>query len=130
MEASVDELVQIPDIGEGIARSVYEYFHDDVNLEEINRLIKIGVHTDYLGSESTERDEFVGKTFVLTGSLSNYSRDEASLIIEQYGGKCVSSVSSKTSVVVIGDKPGSKYEKAKKLGIDIWTEEDFISKIK
>ena len=130
MEASVDELVQIPDIGEGIAKSVYEYFHDDVNLEEINRLIKIGVHTDYLGSESTERDEFVGKTFVLTGSLSNYSRDEASLIIEQYGGKCVSSVSSKTSVVVIGDKPGSKYEKAKKLGIDIWTEEDFISKIK
>lgn len=130
IEASVDELVQIPDIGEGIAKSVYEYFHDDVNLEEINRLIKIGVHTDYLGSESTERDEFVGKTFVLTGSLSNYSRDEASLIIEQYGGKCVSSVSSKTSVVVIGDKPGSKYEKAKKLGIDIWTEEDFISKIK
>lgn len=129
MEASVDELVQIPDIGEGIAKSVYEYFHDDVNLEEINRLIKIGVHTDYLGSESTEKDEFVGKTFVLTGSLSNYSRDEASLIIEQYGGKCVSSVSSKTSVVIIGDKPGSKYEKAKKLGIDIWTEDEFINKI-
>ena len=130
MNAGVDELVQIPDIGEGIAKSVFEYFHNDDNLEEINRLIKIGVNTQYLGSESMEKDEFVGKTFVLTGSLSNYSRDEASLIIEQYGGKCVSSVSSKTSVVIIGDKPGSKYEKAKKLGVTIWTEDDFINKIK
>ncbi len=130
MNAGVDELVQIPDIGEGIAKSVFEYFHNDDNLEEINRLIKIGVNTQYLGSESMEKDEFVGKTFVLTGSLSNYSRDEASLIIEQYGGKCVSSVSSKTSVVIIGDKPGSKYEKAKKLGVSIWTEDDFINKIK
>ncbi len=130
MNASVDELVQIPDIGEVIAKSVFEYFHDNDNLEEINRLIKIGVNTQYLGSEAMERDEFVGKTFVLTGSLSNYSRDEASLIIEQYGGKCVSSVSSKTSVVIIGDKPGSKYEKAKKLGVTIWTEDDFINKIK
>ena len=130
MNAGVDELVQIPDIGEVIAKSVFEYFHDNDNLEEINRLIKIGVNTQYLGSEAMERDEFVGKTFVLTGSLSNYSRDEASLIIEQYGGKCVSSVSSKTSVVIIGDKPGSKYEKAKKLGVTIWTEDDFINKIK
>ena len=130
MNAGVDELVQIPDIGEVIAKSVFEYFHDNDNLEEINRLIKIGVNTQYLGSEAMERDEFVGKTFVLTGSLSNYSRDEASLIIEQYGGKCVSSVSSKTSVVIIGDKPGSKYEKAKKLGVSIWTEDDFINKIK
>ena len=130
MNAPVDELVQIPDIGEVIAKSVFEYFHNDDNLEEINRLIKIGVNTQYLGSESMEKDEFVGKTFVLTGSLSNYSRDEASLIIEQYGGKCVSSVSSKTSVVIIGDKPGSKYEKAKKLGVTIWTEYDFINKIK
>ena len=130
MNAPVDELVQIPDIGEVIAKSVFEYFHNDDNLEEINRLIKIGVNTQYLGSESMEKDEFVGKTFVLTGSLSNYSRDEASLIIEQYGGKCVSSVSSKTSVVIIGDKPGSKYEKAKKLGVTIWTEDDFINKIK
>lgn len=130
MNAGVDELVQIPDIGEVIAKSVFEYFHNDDNLEEINRLIKIGVNTQYLGSEAIERDEFVGKTFVLTGSLSNYSRDEASLIIEQYGGKCVSSVSSKTSVVIIGDKPGSKYEKAKKLGVSIWTEDDFINKIK
>lgn len=130
MNAGVDELVQIPDIGEGIAKSVFEYFHNDDNLEEINRLIKIGVNIEYLGSEAIERDEFVGKTFVLTGSLSNYSRDEASLIIEQYGGKCVSSVSSKTSVVIIGDKPGSKYEKAKKLGVSIWTEDDFINKIK
>lgn len=130
MNAPVDELVQIPDIGEVIAKSVFEYFHNDDNLEEINRLIKIGVNTQYLGSESMEKDEFVGKTFVLTGSLSNYSRDEASLIIEQYGGKCVSSVSSKTSIVIIGDKPGSKYEKAKKLGVTIWTEDDFINKIK
>lgn len=130
MNAGVDELVQIPDIGEVIAKSVFEYFHDNDNLEEINRLIKIGVNIEYLGSEAIERDEFVGKTFVLTGSLSNYSRDEASLIIEQYGGKCVSSVSSKTSVVIIGDKPGSKYEKAKKLGVSIWTEDDFINKIK
>ena len=71
----------------------------------------------------------MGKTFVLTGSLNNVTRDEASEIIEKFGGKTSSSVSKKTSVVIVGENPGSKYEKAKELGITIWTEQEFNDKL-
>ena len=76
-----------------------------------------------------EKDEFKGKTFVLTGTLINITRDKASEIIENLGGKVSSSVSSKTSVVIVGSSPGSKYDKALELGIPIWKEEEFINKI-
>ena len=76
-----------------------------------------------------EKDEFIGKTFVLTGSLVNITRGKATEIIESLGGKVSSSVSSKTSVVIVGDNPGSKYDKARSLNIEIWQEEEFLDKI-
>jgi len=80
--------------------------------------------------EKIEKNEnFSGKSFVLTGSLTIFSRDEAKEKIESLGGKTVDSVSKKTSVVIVGEKPGSKYEKAKTLGIEIWTEEEFKDKL-
>ena len=84
---------------------------------------------NYLGPKIKENINFAGKTFVLTGTLTLYTRDEASLKIESLGGTTTNSVSKKTSVVVVGENPGSKYEKAKQLGIEIWTEEEFKNKI-
>ena len=76
-----------------------------------------------------KNEEFTGKTFVLTGSLEIFSRDEAKEKIESLGGKTVDSVSKKTSVVIVGKNPGSKYQKAQTLNIPIWTEEEFQDKI-
>ena len=129
MSASFERLVSINDIGEIIAKSILTFFVTDSNKEEIERLKRLNVNMNYLGKEISENENFINKSFVLTGSLTKYSRDEAKEIIESLGGKTVDSVSSKTSVVIVGDKPGSKYEKAKKLGIDIWTEDEFINKI-
>ena len=81
-------------------------------------------------SHYEENEDFKNKTFVLTGTLVNTTRDEASSIIESLGGKVSSSVSSKTSCVIVGDNPGSKYDKAIKLNIPIWEEEEFLEKIK
>ena len=77
----------------------------------------------YTGEKIEEKEEFNDKTFVITGTLTNYSRDEAKRIIESYGGKVSDSVSKKTNVVIVGDNPGSKYDKAQKLGITIWNDE-------
>lgn len=129
MSASFERLVSINDIGEIIAKSILTFFATDSNKEEIERLKRLNVNMNYLGKEISENENFINKSFVLTGSLTKYSRDEAKEIIESLGGKTVDSVSSKTSVVIVGDKPGSKYEKAKKLGIDIWTEDEFIEKV-
>ena len=85
---------------------------------------------NYINTSSyEEKDEFKGKTFVLTGTLVSITRDRASEIIENLGGKVSSSVSSKTSCVIVGDNPGSKYNKAISLGIPIWQEEEFLEKI-
>ena len=84
---------------------------------------------EYINNNYHESDEFVGKTFVLTGTLMNTTRDEATLIIENLGGKVSGSVSSKTSAVIVGENPGSKYTKALSLGIPIWQEEEFLAKL-
>ena len=130
MKASIEELTSIYDIGDIIAKSIVEYFSKEDNLEEIRRLKEIGLNMNYIGKDITINSEFQDKSFVLTGSLENYSRDEAKEIIEQFGGKITGSVSKKTSVVIVGKDPGSKYDKAKELGIAIWTEEEFLNKIK
>lgn len=130
MKQSIEDLVTIDDIGEIIAKSVVEYFQNTEHIEEIERLKRFGLNMTYLGKEVVEREEFKDKSFVLTGTLSKYSRDEARKIIESFGGKSIDSVSKKTSVVIVGENPGSKYEKAKNLGIEIWTEEEFLKQIK
>lgn len=130
MTASYEELVNISDIGDIIAKSIINYFNNEDNKNIITELKQLGVNTTYINNSGyEEKDEFKGKTFVLTGSLVNITRDKASEIIESLGGKVSSSVSSKTSVVVVGDSPGSKYDKALALGIPIWQEEEFLDKI-
>lgn len=130
MTASYEELVNISDIGDIIAKSIISYFSNEDNKNIITKLKQLGVNTTYINNSGyEEKDEFKGKTFVLTGSLVNITRDKASEIIESLGGKVSSSVSSKTSVVVVGDSPGSKYDKALALGIPIWQEDEFLDKI-
>ena len=129
MKATEEDLTSIKDIGAIIAKCVAKFFNQEDQLEEINKLKEIGLNTKYLGQDIKENENFSNKTFVLTGTLEIYTRDEAKQIIEENGGTTSSSVSSKTSAVIVGKNPGSKYEKAKKLGIDIWTEEMFKEKI-
>ncbi|MDO5003487.1 MAG: NAD-dependent DNA ligase LigA [bacterium] len=128
-QATIEDLVKIPDVGEIIAKSVVTYFEAEENIDELERLKKQGINMTYLGKAQQENSNFKDKSFVLTGSLEKYSRDEAKEIIESFGGKTVDSVSKKTSVVIVGENPGSKYDKAKQLGIKIWTENDFLGKI-
>lgn len=128
-QATIEDLVKIPDIGEIIAKSVVTYFATEENIDELERLKKQGINMTYLGKAQQENSSFKDKSFVLTGSLEKYSRDEAKEIIESFGGKTVDSVSKKTSIVIVGENPGSKYNKAKQLGIEIWTENDFLEKI-
>lgn len=129
MEQTEEELTKVPDIGGIIAKSVVDYFNDPHHKAIVEELIDLGINTTYLGQEIIEDEDFAGKSFVLTGSLTLFTREEAKEKIESLGGKTVDSVSKKTSVVIVGNKPGSKYDKALKLGIPIWTEEEFKDKL-
>lgn len=126
MMASCEELCQINDIGEIIAKSVYEYF--STHQEVIEKLKEYGLNTKYIGKVKNINDEFNNKTFVLTGTLETLTRNETKDIIESLGGKISSSVSKKTDVVIVGSNPGSKYENAKKLNITIWDEKEFLNR--
>ena len=119
----------VDDMGEKRAESVYEFFHQDQTIDLIERLKKSGVNM--MSEENAILDErFVGKIFVLTGTLEKYSRDEAKEIIEKFAGKVSSSVSKKTTYVLAGEEAGSKLTKAQELGISIISEADFEEMIK
>lgn len=126
MSAKYEDLVKIQDIGEVIADSVYKFFKEEKNIKTINELKLLGVNMKYKGNESID-DNFNNKTFVLTGTLSKLTRDEASIEIENRGGKVTSSVTKKTDYVIVGENPGSKYQKAKDLNINILNEEEFLN---
>ena len=125
-----DELLTIKDIGEVIAKSVVDYFADENNLSLIDTLKQCGLNTYYLGKKVIIDENFANKTFVLTGTLSSITRNEAKMKIESLGGKVTDSVTGKTSVVIVGDNPGSKFDKAQKLGITIWDEKEFTNNLK
>jgi len=129
INASYEELNSIPDIGAIIAKSIQEYFTNSKNQEIIKKLKEYGLNMTYLGKKITKNEFFTGKTFVLTGSLTLYTREEGKEIIESLGGKTAESVSKKTSAVIVGENPGKKYEKAKDLNIPILTEQEFKNKI-
>ncbi len=123
-QATYDELITIPEIGEMIALSIVSYFKDEQNIELIKELETFGLNMKY-EKEVQEHQPFEGKTFVLTGKLSLYSRDQASDIIEKLGGKVSSSVSAKTDYVLAGEDAGSKLKKANELNIKIIDEQAF-----
>ncbi len=125
-EASVQELDDIHEIGLSVAESVYEWFRDERNIDLVARLKAHGVKTESDAASAALLDErFVGKTFVLTGKLENYTRDEAAKLIEDRGGRVSGSVSKKTDYVVAGSDAGSKLTKAESLGVVVLGEEDF-----
>lgn len=129
IKATLEDLSSINDIGEIIAKSIVDYFQKEDNKIIIERLKQYGINMNYLGQKIIKDETFYGKTFVLTGTMTEYKRDEAKNLIENYGGKTSSSVSKKTDVVIAGAEPGSKYDKAVELGITIWSEEDFKKNI-
>lgn len=124
MDAKEEALIDIPDIGEMIAKSIVSYFSQEQNLALIASLKTFGINMTYEQEEIIEH-EFTGKTFVLTGKLETFSRDQAKAIIEKLGGKTSSSVSKKTDYVLAGSDAGSKLKKANDLGITVLDEETF-----
>lgn len=129
ISATFDELTSINDIGPILAKNICDYFNNVENLKLINNLKSIGINMEYLGEKVVENSNFINKKFVVTGTLSKYGRDEVKDIIESNGGSTSTSVSKKTDVVIVGENPGSKYDKAVELGIEIWDEDMLVSKL-
>ena len=128
MQATRDELENVPDIGTITADFLIEWFSLPQSQHQIELLRKAGV--SFESTDAVKDTRFAGMTFVLTGELSGYKRDEAAAIIESYGGKASSSVSKKTSYVLAGENAGSKLKKATELGINIISEAQFNEMIK
>lgn len=126
MKLSFEDLVDITDIGEVMAKSIIEYFSNPENINLINKLKDLGLNMNYLGKELKEDINFLNKKFVITGTISVMPRDTLKEEIALRGGDVSLSVSKKTDVVIVGDSPGSKYEKAVKLGIEIWDENKLL----
>lgn len=131
-EASFEALSMTEDVGTITAQSVYDFFRQEQTIDLIKKLKQAGVNTKVIENKEDENydERFSGKTFVLTGSLENYTREQAGEIIEKFGGKVSGSVSKKTSYVLAGEEAGSKLTKAQDLGIQIISEQDFNEMIK
>ncbi len=127
MNATIEDLSKVEGVGEIIAKDIFDFFRKPETIKMIEELRSLGVEP--APPVQNISDEFKGKTFVLTGTLQNMTRDEASEIIKQMGGKTSSSVSKNTSFVVAGESAGSKLDKAQKLGVIILTENDFLNMI-
>ena len=128
MNASYEELIDVDDTGEITAEAIYEFFNQEQTRDLIEKLKIAGVNMEAFVDEDSD-NRFEGKTFVLTGALEGYTRDEAGAIIEKLGGKVSGSVSKKTSYVLAGEDAGSKLDKANKLGVEVITEEQFNNMI-
>ena len=127
MEATVEELISIPDFGEITALCVLDFFSHPQNKEICNKLIELGLLTS--STAAPTKDTLAGSTFVLTGTLPTMSRDEASALIKAAGGKVTGSVSKKTTFVVAGSDAGSKLTKAQELGVTVISEDELMRMI-
>jgi DNA ligase (NAD+) len=127
MNASLEELTEVNDVGEVTAANIHGWFHQEQSMHLIQRLRDAGVNFE--SKRVLTDNRFAGKTFVLTGALSKFTREEATEKIELFGGKAAGSVSKKTSFVVVGENAGSKERKARELGIPILSEDDFLAMI-
>ena len=123
MAAQTDDLVAVPEIGPVTAENIISYFSEDKNRQLISELRDAGVNMAYIREAASDR--LNGLTFVLTGALPGYTRDEAGRIIESLGGRVTSSVSKKTSYLIAGQDAGSKLEKARSLGVKVIGPEEF-----
>ena len=127
MAATEEELTEVPDVGGVTAANIYGWFHQEQSMHMVEKLRQAGVNFESKRVVTDAR--FAGKTFVLTGALSKFTREEATEKIELLGGKAAGSVSKKTSFVVVGENAGSKERKARELGIPILSEDDFLAMI-
>ena len=122
MNASEEELQEVNEIGPRVSAAIREFFDEPKNVALVERLRKAGLK--FTGQKKERGTALAGKTFVLTGTLPRYSRDEARKLIEDAGGKVVGSVSKKTDYVVAGDEAGSKLDKARELGVAVIGEKE------
>jgi DNA ligase (NAD+) len=128
MKASQVELDVIEQVGERVAESVYEFFHNNKNVSVIEELLAAGVKPE-LPKKAKVKGKLAGKTIVVTGTLQNFSRQQIEQAIRDAGGKVTSSVSKNTDFVLAGKEPGSKIDKAQKLGVKIIDEKKFLEMI-
>jgi DNA ligase (NAD+) len=126
MQADEEALQQVRDVGPVVAASIARFFREPHNLDVVQQLRKLGMTWSESRGESATERTLAGKTFVLTGALPSLSRDDAKELIELHGGKVSGSVSKKTDYVVAGTDPGSKYEKARELGVAVLDEEELL----
>lgn len=129
-KADEERLLAVTDIGPIVAKSITRFFHNPRNQQLIKELKEAGVRTASARKKAARAGPLAGKTVVLTGSLSGYTRQQAEELIRQMGGKPAGSVSSRTDLVIVGENPGSKYDKARKLGIKTIGEKDFLKLLK
>ena len=129
--AAEDELEAVPEIGPRTAESIVKFFQENENRKVIEKLKAAGVNMASAVEIDTEADErFAGKTFVLTGALQSMSRQQGEEEIKKRGGKSSGSVSKNTDYVIVGENPGSKYNKAKELNVATLTEEEFLTMLR
>ncbi|MGB6187116.1 MAG: NAD-dependent DNA ligase LigA [Aeromonas molluscorum] len=127
--ASVEQLLAVPDVGEVVAKHVYYFLRQPHNIEVLDALLAAGIHWPEIERKEAAEQPFAGKTFVLTGTLTTLSRNDAKAALQALGAKVAGSVSAKTDVLVAGETAGSKLIKAQELGITIWTEEQLQAAI-
>jgi DNA ligase (NAD+) len=130
MQANVEELETVENIGGIIAQSIYDWFREEKNKELVKKLLKHITIKSVSASQKNTNSIFAGKTVVVTGTLPTLSREEAKELIRKHGGSPSSSVSKKTNYVLAGEDPGSKYEKAQELGVPIVDEAKFLKMLK
>lgn len=124
MNATEEQLLQIPEVGPATAREIVEFFRREENHRVIQKMLDAGVTP--IAERQKRSDAFAGLTFVFTGALQRFTREEAEVLVRELGGKASGSVSRQTSYVVVGESPGSKYQRALQLGVPVLTEEEFL----
>ena len=129
-QAGVEELTAVEGIGPEIAQSVFDWFHDRGNLGLLERLAAAGLRMEDPEPEAVPEGPLTGSTVVITGSLASMSRSEAEKAAAEAGAKVASNVSKKTDFVVVGENPGSKFEKAQQLGVEIVDEKEFLKRLR
>lgn len=130
MNADVEDLTTINDVGLVIAENIYNFFRNPIQQDLINELILLGMQIKYPKTETLVNDNFTNKTIVLTGDLDNFSRTELTQKLEQFGAKVTGSVSKKTDLIIVGNNPGSKFNKAQELGVKIMFEPELLERLK
>ncbi len=122
MSATVSELTEVDEIGLITAENIYNFFHNDTQINLINELLDLGININYPENNQVTHSELTGKTIVITGDFEHFTRTQLTTELERYGAKVTSSVSKKTDLVVVGNNPGSKFNKAQELGVNVMFE--------